>query len=46
MREALEEVRAVRHAERALAAYHEDRRLGRPYSEIRAELVDEGLLDE
>jgi len=46
VREALEDIRAARQAERALAAYRKDRRLGRPYSEIRKELVDEGLLDE
>jgi len=45
LREELDDLRAARRAAVAVAAWERDPSLGRPYAEIRAELVTEGLLD-
>lgn len=41
----LDDLRAARRAAVAYEAWKRDPSLGRPYSEVRAELVAEGLLD-
>lgn len=45
LQEELDDLRAARRAGAAVAAWERDPSLGRPYAEIRAELVAEGLLD-
>ena len=46
IQEELDELRAVRRADVAYEEYLRDPSSARPYAEIRAELVAEGLLDE
>lgn len=46
LQEELEDLRAARRAIEVYEAWKRDRSIARPYSEIRAELVEEGLLDE
>jgi len=46
MEEILEELRAVRHAEKAYEAWKKDPSRGKPYEEFREELLKEDLLDE
>ena len=45
LQDELDDLRAARRAAVAVAAWERDPSLGRPYAEIRAELVAEGLLD-
>jgi PHD/YefM family antitoxin component YafN of YafNO toxin-antitoxin module len=45
LREELEELRATQRAKEALEEWRRDPSTGRPYSEIRAELVEAGVLD-
>lgn len=45
LQEELDDLRAARRAAVAYDAWKRDPSLGRPYSEVRAELVAEGLLD-
>ncbi len=42
----LEELRAIQDADKMVQKWLENPELGRPYSEIRKRLVDEGILDE
>jgi prevent-host-death family protein len=46
LEEALDDLRATRRAERALAEWKADPSTARDFSEIRAEMVKEGLLSE
>lgn len=46
LQEELEELRSARRAQAALDRWRKDPSLGRPYSEIRQELIADGLLDE
>jgi prevent-host-death family protein len=46
LQEELDDLRAARRAEAAYAEWRRDPSVARPYSEVRAELVEEGLLDE
>jgi PHD/YefM family antitoxin component YafN of YafNO toxin-antitoxin module len=41
----LDDLRAGRRAQAALEAWEKDRSLGRPYEEVRAEMVRDGMLD-
>jgi hypothetical protein len=41
-----DDLRAARRAGIALDAWRRDPSTGRPYSEVRAELIEEGLLDD
>jgi len=45
LQEELEDLRAARRAEAALQAWERDHSRARPYSEVRREMVEEGLLD-
>lgn len=45
LQEELDDLRASRRAAVAYEAWQRDPSLGRPYNEVRAELVAEGLLD-
>lgn len=45
LQEELEDLRAARRAQAALEAWRKDPGQGRPYAEVRAELLAEGLLD-
>ncbi|MBX7237483.1 MAG: type II toxin-antitoxin system prevent-host-death family antitoxin [Caldilineales bacterium] len=45
LREELEDLRAARRAQAALEAWRQDSSRGRPYAELRQELVTEGLLE-
>lgn len=46
LQEELEDLRAARRAQAALEAWRRDSGRGRPYAEVRAELVAEGLLND
>jgi prevent-host-death family protein len=46
LQEELEELRSARRAQTALERWRQDPSLGRPYAEIRQELIADGLLDE
>lgn len=46
LQEELEDLRAARRAQAALEAWRRDPGRGRPYAEVRAELVAEGLLND
>jgi prevent-host-death family protein len=45
LQEELDDLRAARRAVAAHEAWRRDPSLGRPYAEVRAEMVTEGLLD-
>ena len=45
LQEELEELRSARRAQAALERWRQDPSTGRPYSEIRQELIAEGLLE-
>jgi prevent-host-death family protein len=45
LQEELDDLRAGRRAQAALEAWEKDRSLGRPYAEVRAEMIRDGLLD-
>jgi prevent-host-death family protein len=46
IQEELEDLRSARRAQAALERWRKDPSSGRPYSEIRKELIADGLLDE
>ncbi|MCS6841149.1 MAG: type II toxin-antitoxin system Phd/YefM family antitoxin [Roseiflexaceae bacterium] len=46
LQEELEDLRAARRAQAALETWRKDPAQGRPYTEVRAELLAEGLLDD
>jgi prevent-host-death family protein len=46
LQEELEELRAARRADVVYQAWKQDSSLGKPYHQVREELVQEGLLDE
>jgi prevent-host-death family protein len=45
-KEILEELRAIQDADKMVQNWFENPEIGRPYSEIRKQLVEEGILDE